>query len=50
MLGNYLNITKSIGENPIANILNGKRLKNFSSMLTNKMRKSAFTTPTQHDI
>ena len=44
--GIYLNITKAIQDKPTANILNGKKLKDFSS----KIRTSVptFTTPIQH--
>ena len=45
--GTYLNIVKAIYDKPIANILNGEKLKH-SPKIRNKTRLSTFTTIIQH--
>ena len=47
--GVFLNIIKAIYERPTANIiLNGQKLKSFSTKIRNKTRIPTLTTPFQH--
>ena len=49
--GAFLNIIKAIYERPTANIiLNGQKLKSFSTKISNKTRMPSLTTPIQHSI
>ena len=49
--GTYLNIVKAIYDEPTANIiLNGEKLKAFSSKIKNKTKMSTLTTFIQHSF